>query len=182
MELEDVINMRRTIRKFKDREVSLEDINKIIDSALLAPSPKNRQPWKFFIINDEQKSNIVKMMYEWDKNNRHGKTSVKGSTNQISQSNRCIIIYRDKPEKNIHYDRNKTDILAIGAAIENMSLKCTDLGLGSCWVCDTLYIQDEINQYLRVEDMEQISLLAIGYPEEIPERRKRFSRENLIIS
>ncbi|MBQ3584068.1 MAG: nitroreductase family protein [Lachnospiraceae bacterium] len=41
------INSRRSIRKYLDKEVSKEVIEQIIDAARMAPSAKNRQPWKF---------------------------------------------------------------------------------------------------------------------------------------
>ena len=63
-----------------------------------------------------------------------------------------------------------------------MALKCCDLGLGSSWLCDTLYIEEEMNDYLKIENLEQISTLLIGHPEEIPERRQRLSMEEMILN
>ena len=45
-----------------------------------------------------------------------------------------------------------------------MSLQAINLGLGSCILCDTLYIEDEINKYLKVENFEQICGFIIGNP------------------
>lgn len=45
----NAIYERRSIRKFQEKDVPLEDISKIIDSARVAPSAKNRQPWKWQI-------------------------------------------------------------------------------------------------------------------------------------
>lgn len=178
MEFIDCLNMRKTIRKFKNIEVKIEDIYKIIDSAILAPSAKNRQPWRFCILDNIQKQTIVNMMYKWDTENRHERTSMKGSADQISMANRGILIYREN-FKNPYYDM--ADYLSIGAAIENMSLECADLNLGSCWICDVTYIDEEINKYLNLEKLELISMLAIGYPNGIPERRGRFKREDVIL-
>ena len=55
-------------------------------------------------------------------------------------------------------------IFPFGCAIENMSLKAVDLGLGSCILCDTLYIEDEINEYLGIRNFEQICGFIIGSP------------------
>ena len=63
-----------------------------------------------------------------------------------------------------------------------MSLECCNLGFGSCWLCDTLYIEDEINDFLKIKDFEQISTLLIGYPKEIPDRRKRIPIKDLILN
>ncbi len=45
-----------------------------------------------------------------------------------------------------------------------MSLKAINLGLGSCILCDTLYIENEINEYLKINDFEQICGFIIGNP------------------
>jgi nitroreductase len=179
MELDYCINNRKSIRKFKSGNISMEDLHTIIECAMLAPSAKNRQPWRFYILSNTQKKNIVNMMYAWEKTNRNEKTSVKGSANQIDMASAGIMIYKDK-SKYIEY--NRPDWLGIGAAIENMALKAVDLGLGSCWICDTLYMEDEINKYLKISKYEQIAMLAIGYPAETPERRKRLKKDDIIIN
>lgn len=178
MEFNDCLNMRKTIRKFENMNVKIEEIHKIIDSALIAPSAKNRQPWRFYILDHIQKQTILNMMYKWDKENKNEKTSVKGSADQINMADKGILIYRENV-KNPDYDI--ADYLSIGAAIENMSLQCVNLGLGSCWVCDVTYIETEINEYLNLPNLELISMLAIGYSAEMPERRKRLKREDVIL-
>lgn len=45
-----------------------------------------------------------------------------------------------------------------------MSLQAVNLGLGSCILCDTLYIENEINQYLETKNLEQICSFIIGKP------------------
>lgn len=183
MNFDDVIKSRKTIRKYKKLDVSDKDIASIIESAMLAPSAKNRQPWRFYVLDSKQKNDIVTMMYEWDKNNKDFGSSIKGSANQMAQASKAIVIYSPiyhNKNKKIYY--KKPDYLSLGAAIENMALKCFDLGLGSSWLCDTLYIEEEMNEYLKINDFEQISTLIIGHPEEIPERPKRFSMEEIILN
>lgn len=55
-------------------------------------------------------------------------------------------------------------IYLFGCAIENMSLQAVNLGLGSCILCDTLYIESEINKYLGISNFEQICGFIIGNP------------------
>lgn len=183
MEFDTVINNRKTIRSYLKKNISNDDIHKIIEAAVIAPSAHNRQPWRFYILSDEQKDYITNCMYTWDKENPKEKTSIKGSANQIKEANKMIIVYTPiykSKTKNMYY--KKPDYLSIGAALENMSLKCVDLGLGSCWLCDTLFIEDEINSYLKIDDYEQICSIIVGYPNDMPYIRKRFPIENLILS
>ena len=49
MNFDDVVNARRTIRRYKSIDISDKDVTSILESAMLAPSAKNRQPWRFYI-------------------------------------------------------------------------------------------------------------------------------------
>ena len=183
MELDTAISSRKTIRKFQNKNVPDNYLYEIIQSAMLAPSAKNRQPWRFYILDDNQKNDITNMMYEWASENKDTHTSIKGSANQMKTANKAIIIYTPNyHSKNKKTYYKKPDYLSLGAAIENMNLKCFDLGLGCTWLCDTLYIENEINNYLKIDDLEQVSTLIIGYPEEIPERRERFPIDKLLLN
>ena len=46
-----IINKRQSIRRFNEKEVEVEKINKIIEAVMLAPSSKNKQPWRFVILD-----------------------------------------------------------------------------------------------------------------------------------
>jgi nitroreductase len=107
----------------------------------------------------------MNMLFEWDRLNPKEKTSVKGSAEQIRTANKMIMIYTDSyksKSKNENY--KKPDYISLGCAIENMSLQAVNLGLGSCILCDTLYIEDQINEYLKIDNFEQICGFIIGYP------------------
>ena len=183
MELDKAISSRKTIRKFQNKNVPDNYLYEIIQSAMLAPSAKNRQPWRFYILDDNQKNDITNMMYDWANENKDIHTSIKGSANQMKTANKAIIIYTPNyHSKNKKTYYKKPDYLSLGAAIENMNLKCFDLGLGCTWLCDTLYIENEINNYLKIDDLEQVSTLIIGYPEEVPERSERFPIDKLLLN
>ena len=183
MELDKAISSRKTIRKFQNKNVPDNYLYEIIQSAMLAPSAKNRQPWRFYILDDNQKNDITNMMYDWASENKDIHTSIKGSANQMKTANKAIIIYTPNyHSKNKKTYYKKPDYLSLGAAIENMNLKCFDLGLGCTWLCDTLYIENEMNNYLKIDDLEQVSTLIIGYPEEVPERSERFPIDKLLLN
>ena len=58
----EAIKNRRSIRKFKDDEVPRHMIEEIIQSGILAPSAKNRQPWKFVVVSGNGKTDMVTAM------------------------------------------------------------------------------------------------------------------------
>lgn len=61
---------------------------------------------------------------------------------------------------------------SVGAAIENMILTATDLGLGSLWICDTYFAYNELSDWIG-EEGELIAAVAIGYADEAPKPRPR---------
>ena len=165
MDFDEIINNRRSARLFTNEDVSRELINKILQSASIAPSARNRQPWKFYILNNEQKNHIMDMLFEWDKINPKERTSVKGTAEQIKTANKMIMIYSDNYKSKAKKENyKKPDYLSLGCAIEKMSLQAINLGLGSCILCDTLYIENEIDKYLGINNFEQICGFIIGSP------------------
>lgn len=114
MNFDEIVNNRRTARLFTSDEVSKKQLEKILYSGALAPSAKNRQPWKFYVLNNEQKEHITNMLFEWDKLNPNERTSVKGSAEQIKSANKMIMVYNDSYKskaKNENY--KKPDYLSV---------------------------------------------------------------------
>jgi nitroreductase len=62
MEIIKAIEQRRSIRKFQNKEVSREILERLLELAIKAPSGKNRQPWRFVVLQGEKKSELVKLM------------------------------------------------------------------------------------------------------------------------
>ena len=114
MNFDEIINNRRSARLFTKDNVTKGQIEKILSSGSLAPSARNRQPWKFYVLDDDQKNDIMNMLFEWDRLNPKEKTSVKGTAEQIRTANKMIMIYSDKyksKSKNEYY--KKSDYLSI---------------------------------------------------------------------
>ena len=59
MELMETVKNRRSIRKFKNKDVENKIIEDLVEFARLAPSAKNRQPWKFVVVKDKIKDQIA---------------------------------------------------------------------------------------------------------------------------
>ncbi len=68
---------------------------------------------------------------------------------------------------------------SIGAALENMSLTAFDLGLGSLWICDTYFAQEELMGWLGAEG-ELAAAMAVGYAAESPQARPRKKLEDAV--
>ena len=179
MELNEVIDKRRSIRKYINKEISKEVVECLIDNARLAPSAKNRQPWNFVVVQDTIKNKIADMMIKKENEllqttDRKG-SSVINTANIIKEASVLILILKE-------YDQDWIigDCLSIGAAIEHICLTATDLGLGSLWIADTVYVQKDIAKLVGHENMQVISAISIGYSDQQPNRRPRKELKNIM--
>lgn len=176
MELNESIRKRRSIRKYKIDDVNNKIIEDLIESAILAPSAKNRQPWKFLIVKDNIKNKIANIMIEQEKKSKislekniyKANSSVKRTAYIMKEAPVLILVFRSKDNNWIIGDS-----LSIGAAIEHICLRAIDLGLGTLWIRDIVYTQKEIAKLVGRDDMELISAISIGYPDENPKQRPR---------
>ncbi len=141
---------RSSIRKYSNKEVSCEVINQIIESARIAPSAVNFQPWKFLIIKGEKSKQIVRESYkrEW-----------------FATAPLYIIACGNHQEAwHRSFDgKDHTDI-DIAIAVEHICLSATSAGLGTCWVCnfDATKLKTDLSL---PENLEPIAIIPLGYPE-----------------
>lgn len=183
MEVLKVIEERRSIRNFKNDNVNRELIEDILNCGRLAPSAKNKQPWYFVVLTEETKNRVVDMMINYTLKSKkseeraiHGfNSSVNPTANAIKQAPILILIFREKDNNWIVGDN-----LSIGACVENMCLRATDLGIGSLWIRDIVYVADEVAKMLGHEDMELNCAVSIGYPNEFPKQRPRKKLKDIV--
>lgn len=189
MELKEVIEKRRSTREFTNQNVNKEDVYKLIESARLAPSAGNRQPWLFVVLENDMKNKVAAIMEEQIRNavitldgcenatHAYNPTSsVKGSIKVIKEAPIFILVFRKYSE-----DWKEGDYLSIGCAVEHISLKATDLGLGSLWVRDVVYTRDKIAEFVGYENMELVTGIAIGYSNEFPYERYKKKLEEILV-
>ena len=183
METLKSIEKRRSIRGFTKEEIKKEIVEDILNCGRLAPSAKNRQPWYFVIVTDDTKDTIANMMIDYTINNDDTierknlgcKSSVNPTASVIKQAPVLVLIFREKNDNWIVGDN-----LSIGACVENMCLRATDLGIGSLWIRDTVYVAEDVAKMLGHEDMELNCALALGYASQFPKMRPRKKLEDII--
>lgn len=195
MDLTEAIEARFSCRNFSDKELSISIINEILEAARYAPSPKNRQPWRFLVLRHGQKQefeDLLKIsedpqMYmspqseklkEWN--------SWEATFRAIKESDTLIVIFNRYPSNYVMNTTNMlfdlTNVQAIGAAIQNMLLKATAMGIGSLWICDIFSHYHKICSHYYPEG-QLIAAVALGYPKVMPSSHStRKSLTELIIS
>lgn len=150
------IENRRSIRSFKNEKISKELIIKIIESGILSPSAKNKQPWYYIVVNEEIKNKIsIELENVMGKN----KTS-----DVIKEAPILILVYNTLDDYYSH--------MSIGASIENMLLEAEHNNIGSLWIGYVKKIEEYINRLVDC-NYELISAIALGIKNENPNKRPR---------
>lgn len=181
------ITMRRSIRRFKAEDVSCELIADIIEAGRLAPSAKNRQPWRFIVTCGASKLQALEAMQTGILRERtepllpNCSDYISGAeyTLKIMQQAPVVIFVMNTLGQSLYDVLSPEDRIAeicnvqsIGAAIENMSLRAVELGLGSLWIGDIYFAYEELKNYLNSDGIITAAL-AIGYADECPKARPR---------
>lgn len=198
--LQEIMFMRKSIRKFKPVEVPDSLLLTILDSARLAPSASNRQPCRFYIIKDEEtkeklrQSKAVKQNFALDApvcivccadmtvySNKGTENAIKELVESGAMDNSGLPDYWtwwNNESKNS--DMLKLAFLDIGIAVEHMVLMATANGLGTCWM--RRIDEEEIGKALELPpSLAVVSLLVMGYPAEDPSPRPRKELKHFLI-
>jgi len=176
MDTFEAIAERRSIRKFQNKPVPRELIERILEATVQAPSGNNSQPWRFVVVAGKKRSEMVRVMREAIrkcKENGVPLGSSEASANCMEQAPVTIFVFNgeyvgDRREK----DWCVVDVQSIGGAIQTMLLAAQSLGLGTLWICDVFYAYDELREWLGRKD-QMIAAVAIGYADEAPPARPR---------
>ncbi|MBD3183473.1 nitroreductase [Candidatus Poribacteria bacterium] len=162
MDFMEVINRRRSIRKYKPDAIPEEDIKDIIEAARLAPSWANSQCWKFVVITDpDVKSQLAKAGNSW-----------------IENAPVIITICADPTKPGTKGDQEYY-MLDAGIAMEHLILAAANKGLGTCWI--GAFDEKAAAKALGVPDnIRVVASTPLGYPAEEPSQRPRRKLEDVM--
>ncbi len=173
MDVKQAIQTRRSIRQYKVDEVADDLIQEILEAGRLAPTGRNTQPQKFYIIKSEE-----------DKQKLKEKNIFKQDF--VYQSPVIIICCADLDFYNESYgpvsqaDANLKASRDMGIVSAFMILQATELGLGSCYIGSME--KEKIKQVLNLPANYFIPYaIVFGYPDEEPKKRIRKNLEDFIL-
>ena len=199
-----VIQDRRSVRNFTGEPIADQDLDMILEAARLAPSGENAQPWRFIVVKDELMRKkmgaiagggssrrftaefVTKKMQERFANledeAKKQAAFQKLTTGQVSafmaEAPVNIVVCGKKDVWDTPYDTS--------AAIENILLMVTALGLGACWViapCIDIRDEDRIKGLLGIpEGYKAVSILSIGHPARAHKPRPRLPLKELVFT
>ena len=177
----EIIAARRSIRKFKSDPLPEDALRAILTAGCQAPSGKNRQPWRFIVVGEEHRSEMVRIL-------RAGITKTKAEGDDPGSSEWTANIMEKAPVTVFVFnpdgiypwlahsiDQNFTELVdtqSIGAAIQNMLLAAQELGIGSLWICDVFYAYEDLCKWLG-EKGQMIAAISFGFSNEAPAARLR---------
>jgi nitroreductase len=159
----DVIKNRRSVRSYKDKPISKEIINKLLEAAVLAPNAMNRQELKFIIVTNKDYikklssaviSESKKQMPDWKFRNLE---------DPVYYSAPLLIIILGNKDSN-------WQMSDAAFAAENMMLYARSLDIGSCFIGFTRMLENnKIIKELEIPDNYKImAALVFGYTNEWP--------------
>jgi len=156
----DSIRARRSIRKFQtDKPVTQEQMNQLLEAAMLAPSACNSRPWEFVAIFNRQTLDEIARIHP--------------NASMCQTATAAIVVVavpqEGRPEGYFPQD--------CGAATQNILLQAAALGLGTCW-CG-VYPREErmasLAELLAIQAPKvPFNVIAIGVPDESPDQRGIF--------
>lgn len=178
MNVFNLLQSRRSIRNYEDREVEREKIEKLLEAATLAPNDRMREPWSFFVIQGEAKKRYEQIAYDYLQERFPTKPSlIASSIKVVSQTPVMIVVTSDILSEEAD---SKDNEYAVCCAIHSMWLAAQELNLGFVWRTRGVGLVHDgrLHDFIgSPQDKKIIGMIFLGYPDknEIEEvkRKKR---------
>ena len=159
MSLLDLILSRRSIRRYENKDISEEVLQKILEAGRQAPSAANRQPIRFVVVKDHD---ILKNLCNNLINRfvKYAPVAIVGCADIKSLLT------------------GKWAVVDATIALQNIVIAAWTLGIGSCWIgaCN----EEKVKELLKIPDKWKfVALVTLGYPDERPKPRKKKTFEKM---
>lgn len=164
MDFWDVIQARYSVRDYdRQRDVPREDVERILQAAIAAPSAGNRQPWRFFVVrNAKLRRCLAEAAYGQD---------------FVAEAPVVVVVCAEPARSAITYGERGRTLYCLqdtAAAIEHILLAATALSLGTCWV--GAFDERRAAMCLNLPStLRPVALIPLGYPARpgVPRRSRR---------
>lgn len=168
----NLVQVRRSIRKFTDEELTPEELQLILRSALMSPTSKSSRSWHFIVVDDKEKLEKISLCKEM-------------GASFIADAPLAIVVLGDT---------DKSDVWIEDASVASVTMQyqATELGLGSCWaqirnrsMADGTPADDVLRYLLRYPaNLTALSVIAFGHPamERKPQDEDNLKWENVHVN
>jgi nitroreductase len=189
MDFWEVVVRRRSVRKFEHEDVPEKAVEDIIKAASLAPSGSNAKNWHFVIVRDAGTKAKMRGAVDTKINELVSKMKSQKARDEFLSYCVYFTFFSEAPvviavvmrkydslsariiEK---YSEGKVSPSAAGiqnvaAAIENMLLAATAMGLGGCWMTGPMIAKEGLEEILGIKEPDNlIALVPVGVPKDVP--------------
>jgi nitroreductase len=170
IKLVEGFNMRRSIRNFKPgAEISGQQIKLLLEAAMMAPSASNTRPWEFYVIKSRNKLDELAAAHPYAK--------------MLTTASLAIIVCAlPETQRDLASGFFPQDC---AAATQNILIQASAMGLGSCWcgvypkeqrMAEVRHVLDITNR----EDIIPFNIIALGFPDSIPNPRGFYEADKVI--
>ncbi|SDB57245.1 Nitroreductase [Desulfonatronum thiosulfatophilum] len=172
------IAARHSIRMFTDQDVAPEHIQALLNAANQAPSAHNQQSWRFVVLRGQKKSELAKLAgdraADFPKPSssllRMAARSINSAPVVVAILNTGELIARGEKLFKLEHpgvgDFFRTmEIQSSAAAVQNLLLAATSLGLGSVWLGILFLIKEDVRRFLGEPEGEFMAVIPLGYHE-----------------
>ena len=174
MEFQELVSTRHSVRSFRPDPVPRELIERVLRAAAMAPSAMNSQPWHFYVATGTTRAELggilaqstVHLQDFIDVLTPEKRGEAEAWYSSLGDAPVVIAVAMKCAEGEFETLNRH---LSVGAAIENLLLAATDLGLATCNVTFSFWVRGELGELLGVGDDESIiAIVAMGYPGDAP--------------
>jgi coenzyme F420-0:L-glutamate ligase/coenzyme F420-1:gamma-L-glutamate ligase len=194
----DAIHGRRSVRRYLEKEVPEDLVERVLEAARWAPSPHGRQPWRFAVLTrEETKGRLADAMgEEWRANlDMDGQSAeivekrLEGSRRRLLDAPALVLFCLYLEDLDLYPDaerqRGETTmaVQSLGAAAQNALLAAYEAGLDAGWMCAPLFCPRKVVEALGLDArLVPHALLTLGYADgDPPKRRLRLPLDELVV-
>jgi nitroreductase len=172
------IHQRHSVRRFTDQPVSEEHVTALLAAANQAPSAHNQQSWRFYVLRQSRKKAALADLITVRAADflrpsstllRMAALSIASASAVIAVANTGVLMQRAdelyQSDRQVARDFFRTmEIQSSAAAVENLLLAATSLGISSVWLGILILVKHEVLEFLGEPDGEFMAVIALGYP------------------
>jgi nitroreductase len=164
MDVAEAIRTRRSVRRYHPRKVEKKKLMAILEAARLAPSAGNRQEWRFIVVQDPQ---------------TRKKLADAASNQTFVAEAPVVIVCCAETDGHIMRCGQLSYPIDVAIAIDHMTLKAVEEGLGTCWI--GAFYEDKVKSILGIPPrIRVVELLTLGYPADSPRPKVRKKIEEIV--
>ena len=177
----DTLRNRRSIRQFTDRQPTREEIETILDAAVLAPNHRLTQPWRFYVLGAEARHG-----YGLALGNRKAKkiedvAAADAMRQKVAEEHRALpLMIAVAVVEDANPEIRDEDLAATMMAVQNLALAAVDAGFGTHIKTGAIMNDPAARSVVGLPDGERIvAVLNVGEPAVVPPAKERKSAASL---